>query len=103
MHWDFAPANILVDGAEVVGVIDWEDTRSGDRLFDLATLLFHPPAKPLRRYLVNRLGAEALSVYLAHGCVRYLGWATATLSPGRAARHVRLAWRALEAVGISRR
>ena len=102
-HWDFAPANVLVDGEVVTGVIDWEQTRSGDRLFDLSMLLFHSGARPLRRYLVNRVGEEVVSVYVAHACMRRLGWALAAHSPGRAARYVRLAWRALEAAGLSPR
>lgn len=99
-HWDLAPTNILVEGEAVSGVIDWDNTRSGDRLFDLATLLFYSGAPPLRRYLVNRIGREGLLVYFAHVCVRRLGWAVGAHSPGQAARLVRHAWLALEAVGL---
>jgi hypothetical protein len=102
-HWDFAPANVLVEGDAVTGVIDWEQTRSGDRLFDLAVLLFHSGERPLRRYLVNRIGEETVAVYTAHACIRSLGWAVSANPPGRAAGYVRLAWRALEAAGFSLR
>src|SRR5579863_9234831 len=41
VHFDFHPLNILVDGGQVSGVIDWDGTCAGDCAFDLATLLFY--------------------------------------------------------------
>lgn len=36
LHLDFHPLNVLVDGDEISGVIDWANTRSGDPRADLA-------------------------------------------------------------------
>jgi len=76
VHWDFTLSNVLVEAGRVTGVIDWGGTRSGDRLFDLATLIYYAKgeAPELERYVVERIGAEGLSVYLAHMCVRQSDW-----------------------------
>lgn len=76
VHWDFTGANVLADRGAVTGVIDWGGTRSGDRLFDLATFAFYAPARgaALRSYVVERVGEEGLSVYLAHMAVRQADW-----------------------------
>jgi aminoglycoside phosphotransferase (APT) family kinase protein len=75
VHWDFTPANVLVTGGEVTGVIDWEGVRAGDRLFDLVTLAFHAPGTLLLdAYLETRLEPGARSVYLAHLCIRQAEW-----------------------------
>jgi len=41
VHWDFNPANILIEGDRITGVIDWEGMRIGAASFDLVTLLFY--------------------------------------------------------------
>jgi Phosphotransferase enzyme family len=76
VHWDFTGSNILVRGDEVTGVIDWGGTCSGDRLFDLATFLYYARghAPKLRAYVVDRVGEEGLSVYLAHLVIRQAEW-----------------------------
>ena len=76
VHWDYTLANVLVDRGRVSGVIDWGGTRTGDRLFDLATLIYYArgQAPELERYVVERIGREGLSVYLAHMCVRQSDW-----------------------------
>ena len=76
VHWDFTASNVLVDGRRISGVIDWDGTCSGDRLFDLATYLFYARgnAPRLERYLLERLGGQGLSVYLAHMAVRQADW-----------------------------
>ena len=76
VHWDFTLANVLVHGGEISGVIDWSGTRTGDRLFDLATLVYYArgEAPELERYVVERIGREGLSVYLAHMAVRQSDW-----------------------------
>jgi len=76
VHWDFTAGNILVEGGRITGVIDWGGTCSGDRLFDLATYLFYArgSASQLERYLLDRLGPEGLSVYLAHMAIRQADW-----------------------------
>jgi hypothetical protein len=76
VHWDFTLSNVLVDDERISGVIDWSGTRTGDRLFDLATLVYYSKgeAPELERYVVDRIGREGLSVYLAHMCVRQSDW-----------------------------
>ena len=76
VHLDFTLANVLVGGGAVTGVIDWGGTRSGDRLFDLATLVYYArgEAPGLEQYVVERIGPRGLSVYLAHMAVRQSDW-----------------------------
>ena len=76
VHWDFTLANILVDGQTVTGVVDWGGTRSGDRLFDLATLVYYgrDGTEEVREHVVERIGERGLSVYLAHMAVRQCDW-----------------------------
>lgn len=76
VHWDFTLANVLVEHGRVSGVIDWAGTCSGDRLFDLATLIYYArgEAPPVERYMLDRIGAEGLSVYLAHMSIRQADW-----------------------------
>jgi len=75
VHFDFSPANVLVDGEQVAGVVDWEGVRAGDRVFDLATLLFYStPFAAIRDHLwhvaLDRSRPGKLGVYLAHMIVR---------------------------------
>ena len=77
VHFDFTPANVLADGTRVTGVIDWDGTHSGDRLFDLATLLYYVPEAARVRaytYIVERAGEGVLAAYLAHVAVRQTEW-----------------------------
>jgi aminoglycoside phosphotransferase (APT) family kinase protein len=76
VHWDYTLANVLVEDERVTGVIDWAGTRSGDRLFDLATLVYYGRGETpeLERYVVERIGEEGLAVYLAHMTVRQSDW-----------------------------
>ena len=82
VHWDFSPDNILCDGETVTGVIDWDGALAGDRLFDLATVLFYAPAtRGLREPLVERAGERVLAAYLAHLCVRQAEWSLRLHAP----------------------
>jgi aminoglycoside phosphotransferase (APT) family kinase protein len=76
VHWDYTLANVLVQGDRVTGVIDWGGTRSGDRLFDLVTLVYYArgEAPELERYVVERIGEEGLAAYLAHMAIRQTDW-----------------------------
>jgi len=76
VHWGFTFSNLLVEGERVTGVIDWAGTRSGDRLFDLATLVYYArgEASELERYVIERIGEEGLAVYLTHMSVRQSDW-----------------------------
>lgn len=78
VHYDFTPANILVNGDVVSGVIDWDGARAGDRAFDLATLLFYTADPDLQAALwttaVAQSSPEAVLLYLAHMIVRQVDW-----------------------------
>jgi hypothetical protein len=79
VHFDFTPLNILVDGEQVSGVIDWDGACTGDRAFDLATLLFYShqnPAVSEALYAAARelVGPEAVALYLAHVAHRLVDW-----------------------------
>jgi aminoglycoside phosphotransferase (APT) family kinase protein len=69
-HFDFSPANVLVDREQITGVVDWEGVHAGDRVFDLATLLFYStPLAATRDYLWHvalERRPGTLGVYLAH-------------------------------------
>lgn len=75
-HLDFTPANVLTSRGEVTGVIDWGGTRSGDRMFDLATWLYYARERgaDLRQLVVGRIGERGLAVYLAHMAIRQADW-----------------------------
>jgi hypothetical protein len=79
VHFDFNPSNILVTASWLTGVIDWEGTCAGDRVFDLATLLFYNyEAEDVREQLLSeifeRVNPQVVSVYLAHLILRQLDW-----------------------------
>lgn len=100
LHYDFNPANILVDGAAVSGVVDWEGVRAGDRAFDLATLLFYVyEAKAARAALWSRLQAlrpgPVIAVYLAHVILRQVEWSLRLHAPEVGQRYLARAHRVL--------
>jgi Phosphotransferase enzyme family len=79
VHFDFHTNNILIEGGQITGVIDWEGSESGDSTFDLATLLFYTwPFTDFREQLcqalLKRTTRSAVAVYLAHMIVRQLDW-----------------------------
>jgi aminoglycoside phosphotransferase (APT) family kinase protein len=79
VHFDFQPANLLVEGTTITGVVDWEGVRVGDAAFDLATLLFYAyDEQPVRTALWERGLAlttpGAFAVYLAHLILRQVDW-----------------------------
>jgi hypothetical protein len=80
VHYDFTLANLLTSGAGIVGVIDINPPAlTGDRAFDLATMLFYLYDRDgLRERLHDRaleLTNEcALDAYLAHMLLRQVDW-----------------------------
>jgi len=79
VHWDFNPANILIDGGHVSGVVDWEGSCAGDRAFDLVTLLFYryksaAERELLWRYIRDNFDLNTIRVYAAHMIVRQVEW-----------------------------
>jgi Ser/Thr protein kinase RdoA (MazF antagonist) len=98
VHYDFTPANLLSTGAGISGVIDINPPAlTGDRAFDLATMLFYLYDRDgLRERLRDRAleltSRRALNAYLAHMLVRQVDWSLRH-HPGThaTAHHLRLA------------
>jgi aminoglycoside phosphotransferase (APT) family kinase protein len=93
VHWDFTHHNVLAAGGRVTGVIDWGGTCSGDRLFDLATIVYYTGDRRVRAYVEERIGPEGLSVYLAHLAIRQSDWSLRHHDASAAAVAVRHALR----------
>lgn len=80
VHGDFTLANLLASGAGITGVIDINPPPlTGDRAFDLATLLFYlydrdPIRERLHARVLEITGQRALDVYLAHMMLRQVDW-----------------------------
>ncbi len=80
VHYDFSLANLFGDRTGVCGVIDINPpTLTGDRAFDLATMLFYLYDRDgLRERLRDRAleltDRRALSAYLAHMMLRQVDW-----------------------------
>jgi hypothetical protein len=81
VHFDFGGHNILVAGGRVTGVVDWEP-YPGDRVFDLATLLFYQGytagAAATRARVWGRAlalaDAATVGLYLCHMIHRQTDW-----------------------------
>jgi hypothetical protein len=96
VHFDFNPANILVQDGVISGVIDWQDPCSGDCAFDLVTLLFYAWDAPavrdqLWQHTLGRVGPGALGVYLAHLILRQVDWSIRHHGPQVTASWLRIA------------
>jgi len=96
VHYDFNPANILVVGPTVSGVVDWEGVRAGDRAFDLATLLFYVwEAPPTRTLILGRLDQlrprPVIGAYVAHVILRQVEWSLRFHTPEISGRYLRRA------------
>jgi aminoglycoside phosphotransferase (APT) family kinase protein len=80
VHFDFTLANLLADGGGITGVIDINPPPlTGDRAFDLATLLFYCYDRDdirdrLRTRVLELTDDRALRVYLAHMVLRQVDW-----------------------------
>lgn len=87
VHFDFGPANVLVDGGRVTAVLDWQSCRAGDASYDLMTVDWDLAAWPkaeqgvrerLREEIVRTTDRGAAVVYAAHCVLRNLTWASGT-------------------------
>jgi aminoglycoside phosphotransferase len=98
VHYDFTLANLLTSGAGICGVIDINPPAlTGDRAFDLATMLFYLYDRDHFRQRLQGRALEltsrpALDAYLAHMLLRQTDWSLRH-HPGTpaTARHLRLA------------
>jgi aminoglycoside phosphotransferase (APT) family kinase protein len=83
VHFDMNPANILHAGGRLSGVVDWnipfDGAGQGDRVFDIATLLFYTcDIEQTRQALWERAlelsGLAWTTVYLCHLSLRQVEW-----------------------------
>jgi hypothetical protein len=80
VHYDFTLANLLTAGAGICGVIDINPPAlTGDRAFDLATMLFYlydrdGIREQLRGRALELTNECALDAYLAHMLLRQVDW-----------------------------
>ena len=71
VHFDCNPANVLVSTTDITGIIDWDGWCAGDRMFDVATMLFYSYAdaavrSQLWQTILANTGPASGAVYLAH-------------------------------------
>ena len=79
VHYDCSPANVLASATSITGVIDWDGWCAGDRMFDVATMLFYSYADVavrtcLWQTILKYSGPEAGAVYLGHLIHRQVDW-----------------------------
>ena len=79
VHYDCGPANVLASAAGITGVIDWDGWCGGDRMFDVATMLFYSYTDPavraaLWQAILTHSGPASSAVYLAHLIHRQVDW-----------------------------
>jgi hypothetical protein len=79
VHFDLNPTNILAQPDRITGVVDWDGARTGDRAFDLATLLFYvydqeAPREALWQRLAAIAEPGAIVLYVAHLIHRQADW-----------------------------
>jgi aminoglycoside phosphotransferase len=78
-HGDMGVDNVLVDGNQVSGIVDWDAGGDGDRALDLSILLFDSyHAIRIRHVLHDRIvkisGTDAYCMYLAYNILGRLDW-----------------------------
>ena len=100
VHWDFSQGNVLIGGAHITGVIDWEGVRVGDACFDLVTLLFYGYRDArvrtrLLRELCERSRGSAIRLYAAHMIVRQVDWSIRHHTPDQVSYFLKTADRML--------
>ncbi|HSH77873.1 MAG TPA: phosphotransferase [Herpetosiphonaceae bacterium] len=79
VHGDLVIDIVLVDGVQVTGIVDWDAAGSGDRVLDLAKLLFssymnQPVRDRLRAHILELRGRTSLEVHLAYCILAQLDW-----------------------------
>jgi aminoglycoside phosphotransferase (APT) family kinase protein len=82
VHKDLNPSNVLAVGARVTGVVDWENTTSGDPAYDIAYLWFciydHEDCRAaLWRHLVGVAEPPTIALYAAHIIIGFVSGAIA--------------------------
>jgi aminoglycoside phosphotransferase (APT) family kinase protein len=84
VHKDLNPGNVLAVGAHVTGVVDWENTTSGDPAYDVAYLWFciydHDDCRAaLWRHLVGVAEPATIALYAAHIIIGFVSGAITNL------------------------
>lgn len=81
VHGDFNYSNILVDGEQLSGIVDWDAAGCGDRLIDLVYLLAEAHTYenvsvyyPLRTYILAHITRECLFIYIAYKLLIQISW-----------------------------
>lgn len=93
VHYDFTLANLLSSDSGITGVIDVNPPAvTGDRAFDLATLLFYLYDRDgirerLRGRALELSDPGALDAYLAHMILRQVDWSLRHHAGTSATRH----------------
>ncbi len=78
-HGDMGTDNVLVQGSNVSGIVDWDAAGEGDRALDLSKLLFYSYHQDtiralLRQRIVAISGQDAYVIYLAYNILAQLNW-----------------------------
>jgi hypothetical protein len=103
VHFDFNPANILIDNGEISGVIDWNGCFAGDRAFDLTTLGFYAIedesiSAPLLARARQISGPGPVVLYLSHMILRQLDWSIRHHQPAVVQQYLSISRRALRMI-----
>jgi aminoglycoside phosphotransferase (APT) family kinase protein len=80
VHKDVNPGNVLAVGPQVTGVVDWENSTSGDPAYDVAYLWFciydHDDCRaPLWRHLLGVAEPSTIALYTAHVIIGFVSGA----------------------------
>jgi len=80
VHKDLNPGNVLAIGAQITGVVDWENTTSGDPAYDVAYLWFciydHADCRAaLWRHLLGVAEPATIALYAAHIIIGFVSGA----------------------------
>jgi len=98
LHGDLNPANVLVAGGRLAGIIDWSYARYGDPLFDFARLRMNPfvrrsPEATEAYFALLDLSAEERAredFYFRFNLVEYVHWYIQSQAVDRVREHIAL-------------
>jgi aminoglycoside phosphotransferase (APT) family kinase protein len=79
VHTDMNPSNFIVDrdgGDRITGIVDWENTTTGDRAADVAVSLFYHWGRPTAEVLLEGLTALTTEESLRLRIVALAAWQT---------------------------
>jgi hypothetical protein len=103
VHNDFQHSNVLIDDGQVSGIIDWDAPYAGERVFDIATLLFYAYNDlDVRALLWQAALAQAslnlLRLYFAHLILRQVDWSLRYHDAATSERYIARGWTILQEV-----